>query len=795
MSAKPMGDTLILGAPGVDGKATVVQSHEAINSFADEKHHPAVSNEELTKEGVLEPEVKAELSSSHSSERDEDIIIITGADAAAHLLPMRDDFEPALTFRCVFLATILSAFQAVVYQIYQFKPTMITIQGTFIVLIAYFLGNAWARFLPRGDKFEAKWRAAGGVGIAPLYIRTMSFFNHGNWNIKEHAITAITATSASTAAPSSQVFAAQEIFYSVPLSPITIIFSTISIGLFGYGICGIIRPFCVWHVDAVFWSSLPTVKVLQGLHWESVAKSKPMRWFWIAFSCMFVYEFFPAYIFPWLNSVSVPCLAAAHATGSKAATLTNLFGGARNNEGLGLFNLSFDWQYITSFQSSLPLKLQLHQAAGLGVCIAMMLAIYYGNAWGAKSLPFMSTRLLTQEGKTYPSTKVFVNGMLDKSALATYGIPRLSGTFAYAMFMANAAIGALIAHIALFWSGDIVRAFKSARVGKFDDPHHAHIAKHYKEAPWWWYMVVLGVSFLLGLIVVIKENITLPVWAYIVSLLAGSFVSPFSIMLYGRYGNGIATNNLFKVIAGLILPGLPIGNMYFAAWSHNVVNSAVQLCQDLKLGEYLKIPPRVMFLTQIYGTVLGGFINYAVMTSIVTGNKQLLADSNGDSSWSGASIQSYNTNASTWALASYLYKEGAIYSIVPYGLLIGAAIVAAHRIFAQFVPKIGKFSVYEINFPQFIQYAGYIPYNQSQTCVILSWIIVGFYTQFWLRNYRPRVFKDYSYLIAGAFDGASLTCLFILSFAVFGAGGPAVKFPTWWGNNVGGNYDHCPVAE
>lgn len=90
-----------------------------------------------------------------------------------------------------------------------------------------------------------------------------------------------------------------------------------------------------------------------------------------------------------------------------------------------------------------------------------------------------------------------------------------------------------------------------------------------------------------------------------------------------------------------------------------------------------------MFLTQIYGTVLGGFINYAVMISIVTGNKELLADSNGDSSWSGATIQSYNTNASTWALAAYLYKQGAIYSIVPYGLLIGAGFVAAHRIFVQ----------------------------------------------------------------------------------------------------------------
>lgn len=95
---------------------------------------------------------------------------------------------------------------------------------------------------------------------------------------------------------------------------------------------------------------------------------------------------------------------------------------------------------ITSFQSSLPLKLQLHQTLGFGVCFIVMAAVYYGNAWDSRSLPFMSTRLLTQEGKRYPSTKVFVNGVLDKAALAKYGLPRLTGTFAYAMFMANAAV-------------------------------------------------------------------------------------------------------------------------------------------------------------------------------------------------------------------------------------------------------------------------------------------------------------------------------------------------------------------
>jgi len=87
-----------------------------------------------------------------------------------------------------------------------------------------------------------------------------------------------------------------------------------------------------------------------------------------------------------------------------------------------------------------------------------------------------------------------------------------------------------------------------------------------------------------------------------------------------------------------------------------------------------------MFLTQIYGTVLGGFVNYAVMISIVAGNRELLTDSNGDSSWSGATIQSYNTNATSWALAKYLYKTGARYQIVPIGLVIGAGIVAVHRI-------------------------------------------------------------------------------------------------------------------
>lgn len=183
---------------------------------------------------------------------------------------------------------------------------MVTITGTFIVLLSYFVGNAWANLLLRGDKLEDRWRAKGNQGKLPIWIAVVKFINHGPWSLKEHSICAITAASASNVAAASTVFAAQNLFYDLPLSAATVILSTISIGLFGYGLCGMMRPIAVWHTEAVYWSTLPTVKTLQGLHWQQVRNSKPLRVFWYAFTGMGIYQIIPAYIFPWLNSVSIP---------------------------------------------------------------------------------------------------------------------------------------------------------------------------------------------------------------------------------------------------------------------------------------------------------------------------------------------------------------------------------------------------------------------------------------------------------------------------------------------------------
>ncbi|ODN75285.1 hypothetical protein L202_06468 [Cryptococcus amylolentus CBS 6039] len=730
---------------------------------------------------------------SEVSEKEEKEIV-TGLDAANYLLPIRDDGDQVLTFRSLVLGTLMAAFQASMNQIYLFKPTNVTISGSFMVLLLYFLGGAWALFLPRGDLQERKWRERGNEGRLPLWIRAAIFINPGPFSLKEHAIASITATSASNGAASVTVFATTNLFYDIPLSATTVILSTLSIGLFGYGLTGLLRPITVYHPESVYWTNIPIVRTLQSLHWDSVKDSKPMRYFWYAFGGMLAYQPFPAYIIPWLNSVSVPCLASMKATGSKADILTNLFGGSLSNEGLGILNFSFDWQYITSSATSMPLILQANYASGIVFCWIAFLAVYYGNAWSAKSLPFLSTTLHTASGDTYPTAKVFVNGILDESALERYGLPKLSGTYVWAMVVNSLSIGALVAHC-IFWYGpDIWQALKDGRKGVYADRHHAAMKK-YKEANWYWYVGLLVIAFVLGLVVVVKEGITLTWWAYIVALALGAFIAPFSTILYSRFGNGIATNQLMKTIAGVCQPGRPVANLYFSAWSHSVISQSLNLASDLKMGEYLKIPPRIMFTTQVYGTVFGAFINYVVMISVVNSHRELLQDTNGSSVWSGQYFQSQSTQASVWALAKYLYGRSGEYFIVLLGLPIGFAAVILHRVFARYVPRIGKFSLSDLNLPQFFIYSGYLGFNQTQSCVVLSQLAAGFFTQFYLRKYKPRIFRDYSYLVTAAWDGASLFVLFILSFAVFGAANSTVAFPSWWGNPADGYPDHCPVSD
>ena len=73
------------------------------------------------------------------------------------------------------------------------------------------------------------------------------------------------------------------------------------------------------------------------------------------------------------------------------------------------------------------------------------------------------------------------------------------------------------------------------------------------------------------------------------------------------------------------------------------------------MGQYLKIPPRVLFSAQLWGAIVGAIVNYAVMISIVSSQRATLLDPTGTNVWSGANVQALNSAAVTWSLAGRIY--------------------------------------------------------------------------------------------------------------------------------------------
>ncbi|KAJ6700385.1 ISP4 LIKE PROTEIN [Salix purpurea] len=63
---------------------------------------------------------------------------------------------------------------------------------------------------------------------------------------------------------------------------------------------------------------------------------------------------------------------------------------------------------------------------------------------------------------------------------------------------------------------------------------------------------------------------------------------------------------------GYVLPGKPIANLLFKIYGRISTIHALSFLADLKLGHYMKIPPRCMYVAQLAGTFVAGTINLAV---------------------------------------------------------------------------------------------------------------------------------------------------------------------------------------
>jgi OPT family oligopeptide transporter len=137
---------------------------------------------------------------------------------------------------------------------------------------------------------------------------------------------------------------------------------------------------------------------------------------------------------------------------------------------------------------------------------------------------------------------------------------------------------------------------------------HSHLMQAYPEVPRSWYAGV-GVISLIFLSVSIHLFPTqFPIWAgFFAYGLVAILVVPVA-MIQAITNQSIQLNFLFEMIAGFMLPGRPVANMIFKAVGYVSTAQAIGFAGDLKLGHYMKIPPRMMFSVQIVSVVISCFV-------------------------------------------------------------------------------------------------------------------------------------------------------------------------------------------
>ncbi|KAI0653830.1 oligopeptide transporter [Cubamyces menziesii] len=541
----------------------------------------------------------------------------------------------------------------------------------------------------------------------------------------------------------------------------------------GYGLTGIARSYLVYPTWAVYPFLMPQVQLFDAIHrGKGIFLQRKLR--------IFFWAILVAILSSTLTGISIICLADR-----KSAWVTRIFGGAAGNEGLGLFALSLDWNYAIGSLFT-PLSTQLSLYAGVVVCVISFCLCYASNVWHAQNFPFLSQLLFSENGTQYNQLAILNDDFtLNNTKLEQEGLPYYAASQTLYQISRTMYIGAAVTHFFIWHFKDVWEVVRNLRTHECDDVHYQKM-KVYKEVPLWWFGAIFVVTFGLGLGLCYAADSGLPWWGFIVALIFTTVFIPILGSLYATVGYQPSLQCLIRMVGGAMIPGRPVANMYFTLYGYQTYQLTLNLLRDLKLGQYTKLPPRVTFVMQTVGGVIGGILNYVIMQSVINGNRPILLDIQGTNTWSGQQVQTYNSNAITWgALAKPLYSPGARYGFIPWMLIAGLGVPIPFWLLHRKWPRAGFNYVFT---PVVVAELGFLSVGINSSWMTPLAIAVS--SQWYLRKYRPRWFRKYNFLLSAALDGGTQIMVFVYSFAVGGASGKAIDFPNW-ALNPKGNPDYC----
>ncbi|KAK7317104.1 hypothetical protein RJT34_01060 [Clitoria ternatea] len=690
-------------------------------------------------------------------------------------VPKTDDPTlPIVTFRMWVLGIVSCVFLSFVNQFfwYRTQPLFVTSISAQIAVVP--VAHFMARMLP-----------------TRVFFKDTCFefsLNRGPFNIKEHVLITIFANSGAGTVSATHILSAVRLIYKRKLNFLPSLLLMLSSQVMGFGWAGLFRKFLVEPGEMWWPSNLVQVSLFSALH-EKDKRPKGgttrTQFFILALITGLAYHVIPGYLFSMLTSVSWICWLAP-----KNILVQQLGSGLK---GLGIAAFGFDWSTISSYLGS-PLASPWFATANIAVgffliMYVMIPVVYWLNVYDAKNFPIFSSRLFMGNGSQHDiSAIVDPHFRLDRKAYSNNGPLHLSTFFAMSYGLGFAAFSAAIVHVLLFHGREIwVRSKRTFGDSEKIDIH-TRLMRRYRSVPLWWFHIILVVNLALSIFTFeyYNESLQLPWWGVLLACAISMFFTLPIGIIAATTNQPPGLSIITEYIIGYLYPERPVANMCFKVYGYISIAQALTFLQDFKLGHYMKIPPRTMFMAQVVGTIISVVI-YTITAWWLMGTIPDLCDITKlppESPWTCPMDNVFYDASVIWGLLGprRIFGDLGKYANVNLFFLGGAIapflVWVAHKSFP------GQKWIPLIHMPILLGATSMMP--PATAINFTSWIIVGFLSGYIAYRYKQEWWKRYNYVLSGGLD-AGTAFMTILLFLTLGNNNITLK---WWGNNV----EDCPLA-
>lgn len=661
------------------------------------------------------------------------------------------------TVRMWVIGFVLMSGATIMNAIYFIHDPPFVLSPYLIMVIAWPLGVLWERFMPN------RW------GLNP-----------GPFSYKEHVLIAMMAAS-SNMLHSSETAISLTLFREKSKLGGNILFVTLmdwSASLAGLAVAGPLCKIIVEPASMIWPQELVTVTLLSNIHvkWNHVANgwriTRERLFFTVATVCA-IYSFFVHFLANFLSHFSF-----ASWISPENYVVNQLFG---TMSGAGMMPITFDWNTVANvLPSPLVPPARVFDNSGLGLVIFIWIvstAVHYSNVFWGRYIPFSDARIFDRFGKPYNVNLILDDGLrLKVKNYEDYSPVYLATTRIFSFGLTLAASTALIVQMLLFESSKFLSGFKSQTADI-----HALLMRNYSSVPFWWhsviFLVALGIAYVCTFAFETGVPAYYPVLSFVLVLI---WVIPITAVT-ANTTIIIAIDSIIVLLTGYMKPGNALAMMLFKNWTVSALETSVQYLGSMKLGQYTKVRPRLVFLVRLIGVLWNGILQMVVLVKV----KPFVANechSNSSAAHTCSREHSYYTDVIIWGVVGGKRMMQNYGSLLHF-LWVGALMPLVWWLWLKKWPR-SKLRI--VHWPLLFGVVDKIPLTSPYH--YCCWVAVGLLFSRWIRRYWHSWWAKYCYTLSAALD-VGLAIMQLMLFFIYIRSG--YTGPDWWGtsgyrNNIDG---------